>query len=171
MASVAAALIALLGVIIAGFLSTIVAEDYRRFRDGSGLAAALAGELGSYMMALDMMLTIVDELQRVAETKGSVHLGPVHGQVDHVFETQAGKLGLLGPVLAEDTAFVYHNIRAFRSAYRLLSDPPRSWDKAQVVSILRGMRDCVQRAKDRGVPLVVALKTRAAATYPAPWRR
>lgn len=171
MASVAAALIALLGVIIAGFLSTIVAEDYRRFRDGSGLAAALAGELGSYVLAMDMMLSAIEGMERVAEATGKVVLGPIQAQTDHVYESQAGNLGLLGAELAENTAFVYQNIRAFRSAYKLLSDSPREWDKAQVLGIVRAMRDTVERARIRGVPLVGALRTRASAIYRAPWRR
>lgn len=171
MASVAAALIALLGIIIAGFLSTIVAEDYRRFRDGSGLAAALAGELASYMLAAEIMLPIMDGLQQAAVATGGVPLPPLelHSQADPAFDTGVGKLGLLGTELAEDTAFVYQQLRAFRSVYKLLSTPNLQLGPTQTLAILAGWKGTLERARTRGKPLVLSLKSRADRRYVAPW--
>jgi len=171
MASVAAALIALLGIIIAGFLSTIVAEDYRRFRDGTGLAAALAGELASYMLATEIMLPIVDGLQRATIATGGVSLLPqeMHMQPDPVFDAGVGNLGLLGTELAEDTAFVYQQLRAFRGTYKLLSAPNLQLGQTQTLAILAGWKGTLERAQGRGKPLVVSLKSRANQPYVAPW--
>jgi len=171
MASVAAALIALLGIIIAGFLSTIVAEDYRRFRDGSGLAAALAGELASYMLAAEIMLPIMDGLQRATVATGGVSLLPLelHVQPDPAFDAGVGNLGLLGTDLAEDTAFVYQQLRAFRSTYKLLSTPNLQLGQTQTLAILAGWKGTLERAQTRGKPLVLSLKARADQPYVAPW--
>jgi len=41
-----AALFGFIGVLVGGYFNNFLAEDYRRFRDGTTLAGALAGELG-----------------------------------------------------------------------------------------------------------------------------
>ena len=57
-APLATVLVALIGAFIAltvAWRTNFVAEDFRRFRDGSALAAALLGELRAYEPALPML--------------------------------------------------------------------------------------------------------------------
>lgn len=168
MANVAAALIALLGVIVAGYLSTFVAEDYRRFKDGSGLAAALSGELASYMLALDTVRPVLEGLRRAAEVNGNLLLPRADSQTDPVFAANVQRLGLLGAELAEDTAFIYQQIHAFRTSYKLLSGDNLWMNKAQVLDVVGSWQATVERAQQRGTLLLPKLKSRANASY-RPW--
>ncbi|KVD85166.1 hypothetical protein WS62_19720 [Burkholderia sp. ABCPW 14] len=55
MAELNAALVGFLGVLVGGYGSNFLAEDYRRFRDSRALAGALAGELESHGEAVPIL--------------------------------------------------------------------------------------------------------------------
>lgn len=124
----------LLGVWLTAFL----AEDYRRFRDGSAMAAALAGELGSYALAMENAEVI---FMRMAT---SIHQGEMQvfpserpPKIDPVFDSTVPRIGLLGVEVAENVVFTYHMIRAWRGTLRSAAAAPNV--QSQLSSILVGI--------------------------------
>ena len=51
--------IAPIAVIVSAFFGSLVAEDCRRFRDSQGIAAAISGELSSYVEGGKVMLNLL----------------------------------------------------------------------------------------------------------------
>jgi hypothetical protein len=121
--STANAFIAAFAALLVAFLTQFVAEAYRRFRDGSALAAGILGELASHEKAAAGLQTALKSWADSTDADAGARpvLRPITGQSDLVYERAAEKLGLLGVELAEDVVFVYSNIRAFRAGYDLLA--------------------------------------------------
>lgn len=163
-AALVAASVALLGVL----LSQFVAERYRRFQDGSALAAGLLGELKSYSEAwpvIDQQLSAyIDQSQ-----KGSVELlkrlRPFPRPSDLFFDEAVSKLGLLGPRLVEDVVFVYSNIRAFRMGFEIVAREHSAMDAEEVERRCTLCRDALRKATNRGKNLEKLLETRASAWF------
>lgn len=114
MADEHAALIALIGVLAGGYVNNFLAEDYCRFRDGTALAGALAGELGSHMQAFPLLRTMLTTLKTAFEQGERPPLRRFDPPNDPIYEANVGKIGLLGGKLAEEVAFAYQQICAFR---------------------------------------------------------
>lgn len=171
MGSFLAALLALCGVIIAGYLSNFVAEDYKRFRDGSSLAAALSGELRSYQEGAEMLGPMLSNLiaaimklpadQRLPVPKFDIPPDPV-------FDSSVKQLGLLGPELAGDVAYVYQQLRAFRQGFSLYTTNNAEWTNERAAGQLDMCQVTNGRAMLRGIPLIKALIARANEQYEMP---
>jgi len=168
MGSFLTALIALAGIYVVNF----VAEDYRRFRDGSSLAAGLAGELSSYLEAYATLSPLLEDLSRRHKNGERMLMLDMGVPPDPFYESNVGKLGLLGPEFAENTAFVYQNLKAFRSLFSLTCRKHLEMETGHIAIALDSCNAALGRAHTRGVTLVANLKARAIDEYPVPypWR-
>lgn len=167
MAELNAALVGFLGVLVGGYGSNFLAEDYRRFRDSRALAGALAGELESHGEAVP---TLKDGLERMgnkvlAGEKLDLPEWPI--PPSPLFDENASKIGLLGPELARDVAYVYEHLRAFRQNFHQLTkhhtEMPPEWTHATITGCLA----ILTRMEPRGRQLIVNLKNHADVQY---WR-
>lgn len=174
MTAILAALIAMAGAVIVGYATQFVAEDYRRFRNGSALAAGLAGELGSYAGAapelrqgLAGIIAMIEGGQRDLDA-----LRPIERPVDLYFEEVVGDLGLLGTSLVEDVVLVYSNLRAFRMALEMVATGHKEMKDHEVIHRCRKCLEALDRASSRGTTLVDALRVRAAERFELrlPWK-
>jgi hypothetical protein len=166
-AGVIAAVISVSGAVALGIANSFVAERYRRFHDGSALAAALAGELASYEAAWPLIRPMFANFGSLAEAgkKDEISLRPFERPLDRIFEESIGKLGLLGTELVEDIVYVYGNIRAFRVNFELISSHHRSMSSDEVVRQCAAALDAIDRAVLRGEPLVKTLRERSRAPF------
>lgn len=145
---VAIALIAGSGALVIAYVNSFVAESYRRFRDGSTLAASLAGELGAYAPAWPILTELLDSIIATIDAgeRKSIVLRPFERPVDLIFEDAVGKLGLLGAQLVEDVVFVYSNIRAFRVAFELICRDAEEMADAELRRRCLVCREALDRA-------------------------
>src|SRR3569623_487705 len=144
--TLAAALIAVSGTLMVGFIASFLAEDYRRFRDGQALASALAGELLSRSEAVHMLRDNLTKIVNLLRRTGRVRLLKVEQIKDHVFESNVSKLGLLENDMVEDVVYVYENIGAFRSAMSLAAD--RDDDDPQKLVLIEQALGALERASN-----------------------
>lgn len=157
------ALLALVGALLTALLSTFAAEHYRRFRDSQALAGALAGELGSYAEAWPMIKEnfgamikdTIDGRRAVLPTK-------MEKPKDRIFESCVSQIGSLGPELAEDLAYVYNNLNAFRATFALVAEEELPHRQG---ALLTAALACVTRAHERGANLPAKLKNYARRPY------
>lgn len=130
------ALIAFTSAMLVGFTSHFVAEDYRRFRDGQAIAAALAGELRSITSAITELHEGLLGMKDMLDNQQPLPFPEFPIQSSTMFEAIAEKIGLLGVELARDAAFLYDQIRAFKFSFHWLSKHhekmPVSWSRALV---------------------------------------
>jgi hypothetical protein len=161
--SIIAALIALAGTLIVGFLSTFLAEHYRRFLDRTSLAGAIAGELASYNEAWPMLEKNLTQLFTMVSSGKQIKIPKIEQPTDRVFDSCVEKLGLLGPELAEDIAYVYNNLNAFRVALLAASEVELSGPLQ--AGLLQGALEALKRANDRGIQLLQKLKKFANENY------
>ena len=149
------ATIAGLVAITVAYVNNFVAEGYRRFRDGSALAASLAGELGSYETAWPMLLEMLDSMISAVEAKQKDKLSfrMFERPTDLVFEDAVSKLGLLGAKAAENVVYVYSNIRAFRLALELIMKDGREMSEEEILRRCVSCKECLERALSRGPAL------------------
>jgi hypothetical protein len=116
------ALIAFIGVLAGGYLNNFLGEDFKRFRDGQALAGSLGGELASHATGIPMLQTMFLDTKTTLRTEGGkITLYESDPPSSPVFDASVSKLGILGPTLAHEVAFVYEQIRAFRSMFRSIS--------------------------------------------------
>jgi hypothetical protein len=116
------ALLGFSGSLIVAFLANFCAEDYRRHRDSVALAAALAGELASYEDAWPILRSSLGGMHEQSLAGNRVLFPKMSKPTDRVFEANVGKVGLVGPELAEDLAYVYNQVNAFREMIKTLMD-------------------------------------------------
>lgn len=153
------AVVALLTALVAGMFGAFFTEMYKRHRDATATAAAIAGELASYKDAfamLDLSLPVL-----IAKAKKGVPLNmPEQGQMhDVAYEAYVDRTGLLGSKLAEDVTYVYGQLRGFRSAFRSISGQAKDIEPAYVEAHLRVGHLFLSRANERIAPLVEDLRS------------
>ncbi|MEK8088087.1 hypothetical protein WNB94_16915 [Aquabacterium sp. A3] len=165
--SVIGALLALVGTLIAGFLSTFVSEHYRRHCNRTALAGALAGELGSYSEAWPLAHENINNAYNLALSGTEIKLPKIEKSTDRVFDSCVAQIGLLGPDLADDLAYTYNNINAFRvsiqAASEIHSDPVRQ------AAMLQAALASMHRANERGKQLPEKLRRVARERYFQKW--
>ncbi len=169
--TIAAAVIALLGALIVGYSTQFVAEDFKRFRDGSALAAGLAGELASYEFALPMLRSGLVQIsgEISAGRRAAVVFRPIERPTDLYFEKVVEKLGLLGPHFVQQIVYVYSNLRAFRMALEMVSTKHAEMADLEVIQRLQLCLEALDRAENVGRPLVKNLHNRADASFSFRW--
>ncbi|KVW35340.1 hypothetical protein [Burkholderia ubonensis] len=168
MADLNVALLGFLGVLIGGYFNNFLAEDYKRFRDSQALAGALAGELESHAEAIPLIKLGLNGMLSTAASGADLNLPEWPVPASPVFDENAAKIGQLGPGLANGSAYVYENIRAFRNAFHLLSKNHGAMPVDWKVAIITNCINTIERAEKRGGPLIQHLKEHAAASY---WKR
>jgi hypothetical protein len=165
--SLIGALLALVGTLIAGFLSTFVSEHYRRHSNRTALAGALAGELGSYSEAWPLAHENINKAYELASSGAELKIPRIEKPTDRVFDSCVAQIGLLGPDLADDLAYTYNNINAFRvsmqAASEIESDPVRQ------AAMLQGALASMHRANERGKSLPSKLRSVAKESYFQKW--
>lgn len=146
------ALIGFSGTLIGGFVANFCAEDYRRHRDSVALAGALAGELSSYKDAWPMLRSSLEVMHERTLAGIKISFPKVPKPVDRVFEANVAKIGMLGPELAEDLAYVYNQFNAFRELFKTLMDEPDLTSDEQAARIASCIAT-LERAVTRGESL------------------
>jgi hypothetical protein len=136
----APALIAFTSAILVGFTSHFVVEDYRRFRDGQAIAAALTGELRSITSSISELQAGLIGMKELLDNGHPLPFPEFPIQSSPMFEAIAEKIGLLGIELAGDVAFFYGQIKAFQASFHWLSKHnekmPMAWSYALVERLL-----------------------------------
>ncbi|MEX4004200.1 hypothetical protein AB4Y38_35555, partial [Paraburkholderia sp. EG285A] len=84
-----------------------------------------------------------------------------------VFDSGVVKLGLLGPALAEEVAFVYEQIRAFRLGLQRISKHHPEMERETVAQVLEFCLTLITTAQERGTKLIADLQRYANEGY---WR-
>lgn len=172
-AGVIAAIISVSGAIALAIANSFVAERYRRFHDGSALAAALAGELGSYETAWPLIRSMLTNIVVAIDAgqKEKLVLRSFERPRDRVFEESIGKLGLLGSSVVESVVYVYGNIGGFRIALEIIAKDHASMTSDELRYRCQAALEALDRAVSRGEPLLQVLRERATRRFLQPSRR
>ncbi|OOG42682.1 hypothetical protein [Rhodanobacter sp. C05] len=159
--------------LVAAWATAILAEDYRRFRDGTSLAAALAGELQAYIEAFDTGLPTLHDIRKELKKGAPLkYMPPFKPPGDPVYESGVERLGLLGPEIARDVAYTYQQVNAFRASYVNMTETYSKVEQFVVLGSLEGVISAATKALDRGNSAIQQLDARARATYWLfPWPR
>ncbi|MEZ0191021.1 hypothetical protein AB9X41_17515 [Ralstonia solanacearum] len=168
MAELNAALIAFAGVLVGGYFNNFLAEDFRRFRDSQAIAGALAGELESHGEAIPYIKAGLQKIQEAVKAGNGISMPEWPVPNSPVFEANVEKVGLLQPDLAKGVAYVYEQVRAFRSALHQLSKHHEGRDADWQISAINGCLFAITNAEKKGALLIESLKRHAAASY---WKR
>jgi hypothetical protein len=162
------AVLALIGTIIAAFFGSLIAEDYRRFRDGQGIAAAIGGEISGYVEGGELIQQNLAQLKVLANSGHQLPFTRFDPPKDVLYEALADRLGLLGPDLARDAAYVYQRIYGFRVGYMILTRDHEKLSQEAIVHTLTACENALLAVKQRAQPLLVALAKRASEDYKLP---
>lgn len=169
-ATVVAAALGALASVAVGIIANFLAEDYRRWRDGAALSAALAGELASYEPAAPMlqgMFSAWAHKTGCGEREDLV-FRQFDKPTDVVFDSMVAKIGLLEPKLIEDIVYVYGNLKGMRTAMMMVMNEHSTMNDDELMLRAHACIDALSRASTRGTPLVAALKARAGTGW-RPW--
>ena len=152
-------------------INTFLSESYKRFRDGTALAASLTGELAAYEEAWPILSDMLISFVGIAESEKPYleHLRPIERPRDVVYEKSIDKLGLLGAGAAEDVVYVYSNINAFRIAFEIIARDHSKMSKEELRVRCVGCKNALDRAATRGNVLIGALRARAGANFSPDW--
>lgn len=159
--SITTGLIAGTVTLVVAFLTQFVAEKYKRFQDGSALAAGLAGELSSYKEALPILLTTLKEWGALPSGHEQLFLRPMDKPADVYYTASVGRIGLLGTELVEDVVYVYSNINAFRGGFDILSKSFKEMSTAEFRVRASACYMVLSQASVRGEALIPKLRQRA----------
>ncbi|MBW0236283.1 hypothetical protein [Pseudomonas sp. D1HM] len=96
MGNVVPALIAFTSTVLVGYGAHFLAEDYRRFRDSTAIAAALAGEMGSIVLSFPGLRNVLTEMKDLLDEEKAIALPEMPDQSSPIFEANAEKVGMLG---------------------------------------------------------------------------
>ena len=119
--SIITGLIAASVALVVAFLTQFVAEKFKRFHDGSAVAAGLAGELSAYKDALFHLMIALKAWSELEVGHEKLILRPIDKPVDLFYASAVGKIGVLGSDLAEDIVYVYASIDGFRTGFDVLT--------------------------------------------------
>ncbi|HJV25642.1 MAG TPA: hypothetical protein VJ673_08135 [Aromatoleum sp.] len=153
------------------YVNSFLAESYRRFRDGSALAASLAGELAAYEPAWPPIVHVLDSIIAAidANERKTTFLRPIERPRDLVYEDAVKKLGLLGTDLSENVVFVYSNIGAFRIAMEIIARNEKEMSDEELKLRCIACKDAMTRAVARGADLIGDLRERANKPFAPEW--
>ncbi|MEM4988791.1 hypothetical protein V8G57_15465 [Collimonas sp. H4R21] len=172
MGAILAALIAVSGALIVGYITNFVAEDFRRFRDGTAVAASLAGELSSHFKAVPALREgLQGRIKRIEDKAERFPFPEIDTPTDPLFDSIVDKLGLLESEMVEDMVYTYQQIRAFRVSVKIVGQGHAVMTDVVLLGQLRLALHSIDLAVERGVPLLDALRNRTRKTYeaPKPW--
>jgi hypothetical protein len=169
-ATVVAAALGALASVAVGIIANFLAEDYRRWRDGAALSAAIAGELASYQPAEPILRGMFSTWAHKVGCgeREDLTFRQFDKPTDLVFDSMVAKIGLLEPELIEDIVYVYGNLRGMRTAMMMVINEHSTMDDDEFMRRAHACIDALSRSTERGTPLVAALKTRARTSW-RPW--
>lgn len=173
MGSMAPALIAFAAVVLVGYGSHFLAEDYRRSREGKAIAAALAGELRSIMLSLPELRPNLAQMKVLLDRNMKIALPEMPDQSSPIFEKCADKVGMLGVELAGDIAFVYDQIRAFRTSFQLLSKQHANMGAAWSGLLVERCLALIKSNEPLSEALIIKLRAFSDSSYislPSAWK-
>ena len=170
-AGVLAAIISVSGAVGLGIANSFVAERYKRFHDGSSLAAGLAGELASHAAAIPLLrVSFANMLAAVrAGAADKLTFRPFERPRDPFYEAGVGQLGLLGLELVEHVVFVYSNMGAMRSTLVTISAEGASMDADELERRILAAVATLEAAIKRGELLMPLLRARAREPFISTW--
>jgi|SRR5471030_578112 len=169
MYEVRVATITLGGVLIAGYVNNILAEEFRRWRERQSLSAAFAGELGSTLESVGKLRESLVGMAGMVEEGEPLFLPEFPMPTSPIFEANAGRIGLLKATHAGEIASLYERIRTFRVLYLLLSqhlsnpEKPPSWN----ARMIEQCDSLVAESEGRAKKLVIELNRYAENNKPA----
>lgn len=170
------AVVGLIAAVITGFFGAFINEMYKRHRDACATAAAIAGELASYRTAHDALDVSLHILLKRAKEGVPLNIPQQDPAADVTFQAYVDKLGLLGPALAEETAYVYGQLRGFRSVFQSITRAPQGADSEYIAASLSVAQMFTRNAKQRGDLLIPRLTELANTSFAddlgrrLPWR-
>lgn len=169
-ATIIAAALGAFASVAVGIIANFLAEDYRRWRDGAALAAAIAGELASYAPAEPLLRGMFSGWSHATGRgqRDQLVFRQFEKPTDVVYDSMVAKIGLLEPNLIEDIVYVYGNLKGMRAAMMLVMNEHSSMSDDELMGRAGACLDSMSRAFERGHPLVAALKARASAAW-RPW--
>lgn len=153
------------GGVVVAVIVNFIAEDFRRFRDGSALASAIAGELLSYEAALQDLTQNITQLAIQAEAGTMIRVADIEMPRDLIYESAVPKIGLLGVELPESVALAYGRIRAFRTLYIVIAGDKVKTDAAGLGRLYRQLLVKLTEAESEGRQTVALLHARANASF------
>jgi hypothetical protein len=159
------AFIGLVGLVLTHFVSV----DFKRFRDGTSLAAALTGELSAHASAIPALRSGIERRMAALGDGRRIVYREVAPVGDPVFENAVPHLGLLNHELVEDIVYAYQQIRAFRSFNELLQKQGADMSPEEQRAYLAASLAAIERADTRGTALITRLRERACANYSFPF--
>jgi|SRR5450830_85767 len=165
MESISPAVATLTSAVLVGFGSHFMVEDYRRFRDSKTIAAGLAGELESITLSLPKLLPGLYMMKTMLDDQEKISLPEMPHQSSPIFEANTEKVGLLGTKLVGEVAFIYDQIRAFRTAYQLLSKHHTTMDAPWSSLLVGSCIELIETNKSRAEILIEHLKRHSDACY------
>ncbi|KVD61401.1 hypothetical protein WK72_14645 [Burkholderia ubonensis] len=168
MGDFASAVVGASAVLVVGYASNILKEDYVRFLDGRALASALAGELAGHRTALPRLEKNLSEMILAKSIGSEVVFRSFATPTSPVFEASVGKLGLLGSPLAGEVAYLYEQIRAFRGAYALVIEHAKDMRDVELLTRLNFLKDLIVDGQPRADRTIDHLTAYADARF-LPW--
>jgi hypothetical protein len=155
--TIGGAIIAAGATVMVAYASNFVAEQYRRHLDSTGWASALAGELKSRAEAFPMLKALFADLLKRVEKKETLPLYAFPMPTDPVFDSDPGKVGLLGAQFAGEVAFAYDNLRAFRGAFFVVIEHHAEMDPDQLTFRLQRLLTLIKENETRLWSLIHSL--------------
>lgn len=162
------AILTLVAAIAAAFIGSLVTEHYRRFREAQSIASAIAGELTGYQEASDLLLQNFAQMKAIVANDKRLPFKPFDPPKDVLYEALAEKIGLLGPPLARDVAYVYQRLYGFRVGFMILTRDHTLMSPSDVFVNLTMCEEAIKAAQSRGKSLIDALTTFASEDYTLP---
>ena len=157
--------------LLGAYLTNFLADAYKRFYEGSSIAAGLAGELSSYIEPVGMLRQALPRFIDMIDNniRSQMTLRAFDMPKDPFFDSIVGKLGLLGPELVEEVAYVYGAIRGFRAGMHVMGRDHAAMSDAELRGRLEVTLMFLNRATERGEKLLPALKLRARKNFLRGW--
>jgi hypothetical protein len=159
------ALIAFTSAILVGFTSHFVAEDYRRFREGKAIAAALAGELSSINSSISLLKSSLITIKQALAIEQPLAIPEFPIQSSLMYEAIADKVGLLGVNLAGEVAFLYDQIRTFHVIFHWLSKHNEKMEMHWNRAVIEQLLSIIEKNEERGRTLIEKLSLKSNRSY------
>jgi len=158
MESVVASIIAASVALIAAYLTAIVSKRHERHLDAIALASSLAGEVAAHMSAFPTIK--LNWPKKIVDSRQCEHgyMADTGMPTSPVFEANVGKIGLLGHPLAEQVAYVYEILRAFRGVVYSAVRDQKDINGVEFAHRLQTALDLLLENEQAGYDLILALR-------------
>lgn len=153
-----AAGVSLLVALVANFGS----ESYKRHRDSAALAGSLAGEIAAFEEGIDLVRETWPKIIPQLEEHGPLKFPDYVVPKLMIYEANAGKIGMLGPQLAEDVGLFYSRTFAFQQIARMAMEAD---NKDMQLSCFRRGLEISNLASERIGPLLGSLRMHAGRSW------